>query len=90
MVIGTPGSSAQASDYHFIHTSRIGNFQIDARNPTASASFPEATPSIGPVDFKEAEKREAQAIAAEKEKAQRRKQGVTAEGEEIFTAIERM
>lgn len=54
------------------------------------ASFADVTPSIGPVDLDEAEKREAQAVAAEKEKEARRKQGVDSEAEELFTALGRM
>lgn len=90
VVISTPATGTQASDFHLIQASRIASFKIESRNPAGSTSFNDAVPSIGPIDIKEAERREAQAVAHEKEKLQRRKQGITAEAEDLYTAIERM
>ena len=83
-------NSAQQPDFHFIHTSKIASLQVHSADAGGVRSFSEASPSIGPVDFQEVEKREAQAVALEKEREQRRKHGVTAEAEELFTALSRM
>ncbi|KAL9092182.1 MAG: hypothetical protein Q9159_000941 [Coniocarpon cinnabarinum] len=90
IAIAASANNSQPSDFHLIHTSRIASFQVDSRNPTGSTSFMDAMPSIGPVDLKEAETREVRAVTLEKEKEQRRKQGITPEAEDLFIAIERM
>ena len=90
-IIGSPSSPSQPADVHFIHVSRIQSFIVVSLPSSGqnAPTFAEATPPIGPVNFDELEKREANAVAREKEKEQRRKQGVTMEAEELFTALGR-
>ena len=79
-------SLSQSGDFHLIHTSRIQSFSI----LSLAADAPKNVPSMGPIDIEEAEKREAAAITSEKEKEQRRKNGVTSDAEELYIAIGRM